>query len=282
MKRIYFIIALVLFPFLIHSQELAVQGIARDENDIARINQNIAITFELYYLDTSNNPSPVYTNTQTLSTDNFGVFSTTVDLSVNLESLISNKETYLKVSEGNNIISNEKLKSVPYAISSRNGVPTGSIMAYMGQTAPQGWLLCDGGTIPTDNSTQALRDLLGNANTPNLQGMFLRGTGTNIVNNQSGPAIGDTQEDELKAHDHESGTLMADSAGEHSHGIGFQLDRYSGGGIFGLDAQNSDPTESRNTNLAGAHEHTISGNTASTGGAETRPVNYGVNYIIKL
>lgn len=286
MKRIYFIIALVLFPLVIHSQELAVQGIARDENDIARINQNIAMTFELYYLDSSNSPSPVYTDTKTLRTDNFGVFSTTVDLSVSLESLISNKETYLKISEGNNLISNEKLRSVPYAISSRNGVPTGSIMPYMGQTAPQGWLLCDGEAIPIDNSTQALRDLLGNVNTPNLQGMFLRGTGTNIVNNQSGPAIGDTQEDELKVHDHGSGDLQADSSGAHTHSYqDFSYnDRASNSNTHGAGGgdENGILPDRRTTQSSGEHTHAISGNTSNTGGTETRPVNYGVNYIIKL
>ena len=30
------------------------------------------------------------------------------------------------------------------------------------------------------------------------------------------------------------------------------------------------------------HKHTISGAVAATGGIESRPVNYGVNYIIKL
>jgi microcystin-dependent protein len=282
MKRIYFIIALVLFSFVIHSQELAVQGIARDENGTARINQNIALTFELYYLEAaSNTPSSVYTTTTSLGTDNFGVFSTTLDLSVQLESLISNKDTYLKISEGNNIISNEKLKSVPYAISSRNGAPTGSIMVYMGQTAPQGWLLCNGGTIPIDNSTQALRDLLGNTNTPNLQGMFLRGTGTSSVNNQSGPALGETQEDELEAHNHLAGRLVTEQAGEHDHGIiRGRREGVSSSGNLGVVDFSTGGSDRTTTN--GNHMHTITGETANAGGLETRPVNFGVNYIIKL
>ena len=37
----------------------------------------------------------------------------------------------------------------------------------------------------------------------------------------------------------------------------------------------------KTTTTAGTHSHNVSGNTAAEG-SESRPVNYGVNYIIKL
>ena len=59
-------------------------------------------------------------------------------------------------------------------------------MPYVGTSAPAGWLLCDGSSIPVEDSTLALRTVLGSTNTPNLQGMFLRGTGMSPVNGRSG------------------------------------------------------------------------------------------------
>ena len=97
------------------------------------------------------------------------------------------------------------LKHVPYAIAANNGVPSGSIMPFIGTQAPAGWVLCDGAPLPTDGSADYLIALLGSNNAPNLQGMFLRGTGTSPVNNQAGPALMATQEDQNKEHDHDSG-----------------------------------------------------------------------------
>ena len=57
---------------------------------------------------------------------------------------------------------------------------------------------------------------------------------------------------------------------------------FTGVNLF-LDADdNGNKRTSRTTASAGNHTHTVKGNSNTTGGAETRPVNYGVNYIIKL
>jgi hypothetical protein len=283
MKKIITTLLVSFFFTVTFSQELAVQGIARDTNGTARVNEGITLVFELYYLNTiTNNPISIYTDSKSLVTDSFGVFSTTIDLSIDIESLISNKETYLKITEGTVIISNEKLKSVPYATSALNGVPTGSIMPYLGVTAPQGWLLCDGMPISVNNSTEALRELLGGANTPNLQGMFLRGTGMNPVNNQSGPALKANQGEAFKSHNHND-TFSIANGGNHNHSYN---DRDINDAGSGGDYANGDGTPgrdvSRNTGLNGIHNHTINGSISVNGGNETRPVNYGVNYIIKL
>ncbi|NCG04156.1 MAG: hypothetical protein GWO82_02350, partial [Bacteroidetes bacterium] len=135
MNKIILTLCATFLSLFIYSQELAIQGIARNNNG-AKINQNITLTFELYYLDVANNPNATFQAAKTLTTDGFGVFSTTIDLNRATESVISNNEMYLKISEGNTIISNEKLKTVPYATSALNGVPTGSIMPYMGNSAP--------------------------------------------------------------------------------------------------------------------------------------------------
>ena len=56
-------------------------------------------------------------------------------------------------------------------------VPVGSIVAYYGATAPQGWLPCDGSAIPADAKYQELKTALGRTNTPDLRGRTLIGAG---------------------------------------------------------------------------------------------------------
>lgn len=276
--KLLLILAIVLNIGFIKAQTsgIAVQGIARNSNNTARSNENITLTFEIYYQPNT----IVYKQDASLVTDTFGVFSYDMDVIGVDSSIFANQELRLKISEGSTVISDEVLKQVPYAISASNGVPTGAIMPYVGATVPDGWLLCDGSTILNTVNTKALRDLLGTNATPNLQGMFLRGTGTSPVNNQSGPVLKGTQNDEFKAHLHDGDT---DSAGKHNHDItGNAADNESNGDThFSLgDNVPSFPFPTLTVSEEGNHIHSFS--TEDTGGNETRPVNYGVNYIIKL
>ena len=56
-------------------------------------------------------------------------------------------------------------------------MPVGSIVAYYGAKAPDGWLLCDGSAIPNDAKYQELKTLSGKSNTPDLRGRTLIGAG---------------------------------------------------------------------------------------------------------
>jgi hypothetical protein len=142
--------------------------------------------------------------------------------------------------------------------------------------------------------------------------MFLRGTGTSSLSEtdavKEGPTLMSTQEDSNKSHIHNKGSLLATDTeeagrgerirgGKHNHhktvgtgdgskiydritrvGTGDNVAATSRGEYAGLlDLINSQVMPD-----AGRHEHTISGAVASSGGIESRPVNYGVNYIIKL
>jgi hypothetical protein len=288
MKKIILTLSIFFFTLLSFSQGIAIQGIARDANNTARINANIALIFEIYYLNESNTPQPIYSETPTLLTDSFGVFSHVLNMPNETESQFSNQELYLKISEGTTPISDELFKRVPLAYSASNGVPTGSIMPFIGATAPTGWILCDGGAIPINSNTAALRALLGSVNSPDLQGMFLRGTGTNSDNQKAGPALNTTQTDSNKEHLHAKGTLATNSTGEHSHTLRLSKWYRSFEGANGdenpyIDEESGSTTQDDlNTSSVGNHGHTISGSTAKSGGTESRPVNYGVNYIIKL
>lgn len=54
------------------------------------------------------------------------------------------------------------------------GMPVGSVTAFMGATAPMGWLLCDGSTFDETEYPQ-LYSVLGTNTVPDLRGEFLRG-----------------------------------------------------------------------------------------------------------
>jgi len=262
---------------------IAVQGIARDNNNTARINTSISLSFEIYYLNNSNNAISVYTDNVTLETDAFGVFSHVVDPGASNNAIIANNVTYLRISEGSTIISDEKFKHVPYAIAASNGVPTGSIMPFVGTTAPAGWVICDGGSLTSVPGAAALIGLLGANNAPNLQGMFLRGTGVSPLNNQAGTALNTTQDDAFQQHTH-SNNLSINNGGSHSHSINVTQSPRVGASGSGQAAADY-VINGNTTSTAGNHNHGISGsvgNANSGTSTETRPVNYGVNYIIKL
>lgn len=264
---------------------IAVQGIARDNNNTARTNQTISLKYTLYYLDAAKAPKEIYTTTKNVTTDNFGVFSDVIEPAATNNFLFADNIAFLKIENGDDVISDEQLRHVPYAISANNGVPTGSIVPFIGANAPSGWALCNGAALPT--TATALIAMVG-SNTPDLRGFFLRGAGTNAVpgyTNNEGPAVKTRQSDDVKAHLHNV-DLTTSNGGDHNHTMTFANDDFNGsGGKFknGLedDTNNASDEYTRSTSTAGNHVHSVKGNTALTG-TETRPVNYGVNYIIKL
>ncbi|MDA8640674.1 phage tail protein [Flavobacteriaceae bacterium] len=277
------------------STGISVQGIARDENNSALANEDqLGLNFKLYYLDSSNSQQTILNKTGNVRTDAFGVFAFVIEISESAYIKIANTEAYLTVSQGDVVFSNEKLQAVPYAIFAQNGAPTGSITSFVGTTIPEGWLLCDGSAIPNNAYHQRLRDLVG-ANTPDLQGVFLRGTGT-YDENHSGPSLGQFQSDEFQEHQHDVGTLTVSSAGRHIHpfradgvspnGDNTVLDGQSAVGTLYDDEGMYEFTDEswRPIDYAGTHTHPITGNTGIRGGDEyeTRPVNYGINWIIKI
>lgn len=270
------------------SSGMSIQGIARDENNaaIANIDQ-LALVFTVYYLGTGNSEQPILTRTENVKTDNFGVFSYVLDIDQTIYNQIGTYSAYLKVTQGSVVFSNEKLQAVPYSIFAQNGVPTGAIMPFVGTAAPQGWLLCNGSNIPINDYTTNLRTLLGTTTTPDLRAMFLRGAGSG--NSQTGPTLKTVQQDDLKSHLH-GVNINSNSTGAHTHSIGRR--RNGNEGTYDKNDANKDENSAATTDniiianfatsSAGIHAHNVTGNSSNTGGAETRPINYGVNYIIKL
>jgi len=153
-------------------------------------------------------------------------------------------------------------------------VPTGSVMAYAGNSAPTGWAICDGSTLSRTNNDE-LYQVIGTAHgagdgattfhLPDYRGRFLRGVDTGALRDpdvatrqpmnsggNTGDAVGSVQEDAFEAHDHRlDWDLQIIATGPNSTSYG------------------SDRSRTSKTETAGQS-------------SETRPLNAYVNYIIKL
>lgn len=161
--------------------------------------------------------------------------------------------------------------------------PVGTVIAYAGDTAPPGWLLCNGSSYQGGSATYAaLFAVIGKRfgddgqggtffNVPDFRGRFLRGraAGSNLDPDRNsrthmstggavGDAVGSVQLDAFKSHSHP----YANPGVTNGHPDG-GADRGAHGYWVG------------NTGLG------LTGVSGVTGGNETRPVNAYVNYIIK-
>lgn len=158
-------------------------------------------------------------------------------------------------------------------------VPPGTIMAYGGTTAPAGWLLCDGASVSRTgtyaNLFTAISTRFGTTssttfNVPDFRGRFLRGwdsvaardpdNASRTVMNTGGATgnnIGSIQGDDFKAHVHRK--------------------FFTGH----TDVNGVGSTAVKTRSMYPTHAADDEGDTNSTGGTETRPLNAYVNYIIK-
>lgn len=158
-------------------------------------------------------------------------------------------------------------------------VPIGSITAFAGsQDMPDGWLLCAGQEVSRceyHELLKAIGTLWGAANDadkfkiPDLRGLFLRGIDNGAKNDPDGltRAIGSFQADLIK---------------DHVHQLSLQYKQFlfsnispPGATIGGPIGANADDQIYSGVPIAATAGH------ASIGGAETRPKNAAVNWIIR-
>lgn len=184
------------------------------------------------------------------------------------------------------------------------GVPTGSTVDYVGDTAPTGWLLCNGQSV--SRATYAdLFALMGtkfggsgaNFNLPDTRRRLILGAGGTVPAGTNGPAntVGATGGDEqivlsaqqLAAHTHDDGTLAAASAGAHAHKVA-DLAGSSSGNPDNFPSRNdwastrAQNTAALNTGSAGAHTHDVTGATGSTGAGANVPIMPPVLVLAKI
>lgn len=267
---------------------IAVQGIARDASNTARVNTTITLAVRIHAAGTDIVPQ----QSIQMQTDAFGVFSFVLDVNQNNYPGIANQRAELEIREGATLISNEPLQFVPYAIAAANGVPTGAIMPYAGNTAPAGWVLCNGAAI-TGPEGETLRTLLGNNNTPNLLNQFIVGAGdTYDVGDSGGVNTVALTTAQMPSHNHTGDT---NTTGNHNHATtqgGNVHDRVFTLGDVGDTPNGADNRTGANEPriieafpmaTTGNHSHTLDINNTGSGQAhENRPPYYALTYIIKL
>lgn len=170
------------------------------------------------------------------------------------------------------------------AVPTSEFVQPGTILPFAGETAPTGYLVCDGSTI-SRSSYSALYAAIGDAHgygdnsttfeIPDLRGRFLRGHDNGAGNDSgagsrtaaatggnTGDTVGSYQEDGNKDHNHINGLHSNDSSID-SYG------QFSSGSRWRFT--------SNGTSTAGTYGYY----TSTTSDGESRPKNINVNYIIK-
>jgi microcystin-dependent protein len=193
----------------------------------------------------------------------------------------------------------QAITAAPYAAFANNGMPSGAITAFAGTSVPPGWLPCDGSAVSSNRYPALFSAISTNwgagyewngstwvkgtndFNLPDLRGLFFRGvngTRTNFVQTSTtfvdpdvlsrtdglaggnrGNAVGSMETDQFTSHRHDSGG----NTGSNTDTTRFPTDINAGRGMYFSSGY-----------AAGA-------DTSATGGAETRPKNAYVNYIIK-
>jgi microcystin-dependent protein len=158
--------------------------------------------------------------------------------------------------------------------------PTGSVVAYVGATAPTGWLLCNGQSVlsssyPNLSAVIYVGDAY-NSNTSILYGYKSTDSG-GVTRSTAGTYIKvpDLRGEFIRGFDSSRGvdsgrawaTAQADAFKSHNHGIDYGTTT-GGAGFLGV---------------AGYIDNAGTNNTVinSAGGDETRPRNITMNYIIK-
>ena len=171
--------------------------------------------------------------------------------------------------------------------------PSGAVVAFAGTTAPTGWHLCDGAALSraTYPSLFAVIGTLHGAgdgtttfNVPDYRGRFLRGVdggtgrdpdagGRTAANpgGSTGDAVGSVETAMYASHSH----AITDPG--HDHDMTFARD-YNTAGPTRYVSYTVGQLNVNTRTLANTTGITIN----ASGGAETRPVNAAVNYIIKM
>lgn len=159
--------------------------------------------------------------------------------------------------------------------------PSGSVVAYVGTTAPSGWLFCNGDVVSRTTYAALFAAIgtrygAGDGSTtfklPDLRGIFVRGAVT--TDTLSGTNAGSD------THTH---TGTSDSSGSHTHS--FSATSTSSSSNTSLSDASPDASVALST-----HTHTVSGNTGSNGAhthnitatsSNNIPLHLALNWIIK-
>jgi microcystin-dependent protein len=175
-------------------------------------------------------------------------------------------------------------------------LPTGTIVAFGGATAPVGWALCDGATRNGGDATfSTLFAAIGKTygigdgttvsfSLPDLRGRTAigAGQGPGLTSRALAARLGIEANTQVPNHFH-GVSITTSSSGAHSHTVDGWAS--TGGGLRRLDTfSDVAGTTTFPTSTAPNHNHTVVGNTTATGvpSVDNLQPSIVLNYIIKL
>jgi len=300
-------------------QAIPFQAAARNSSGVILANKTVALRFSV--LDGQYNSMTLdtvaYQETQNAITNALGLFMVNIGEGIVGKGVFSNiywgtNAKFIRVemdTTGSGVnyitIATQKLMSVPYALNAGNGVPTGTIEAFAGDTSkiPIGWVLCDGSVVSTTDPKYAnLYSIIGRNwtnstissslfNLPYTCGVFLRGQALGRTYSDPDLASRTNPEDGTIVGD-KVGSYQADAFASHDH---FEFTYNGSTSSVIVNTQTTSPAIDGEYTAAGGNYYDYVINPAPTtgtrancfpgsltGGSETRPKNVYVNYIIKL
>jgi microcystin-dependent protein len=163
-------------------------------------------------------------------------------------------------------------------------VPVGTVIAFAGNKLPSGWLKCDGSIVAKDEYPdlfEAIGTLHGTGDSdgqfrlPDYGGRFLRGV-ARAEDGRDSEAEQRLAAAPGGATGRNVGSVQDDAIRSHSHGLVGGTSGY----IFTRPGQTGDVASNPQSG-AGAGWWSYSPNTGTFGGAETRPQNAYVNFLIR-
>jgi Phage Tail Collar Domain len=305
-------------------QPMTYAGTLEEGNGAVSGTRNLRLTIWDDATSTESMRSRCVTSAQNTMVNN-GRFQVTLDNACTA-AIRSTPNLWLEIEVNGTSLGRTKLSAVPFAVESgraaeltptaaNNLVPPGTVVAFAGESAPPGWLLCDGAPV-SQSMYPALFAAIGTAhgnggmsgrfNLPDLRGRFVRGVdrgvmpprnpgrASRIAANPGGNAGDSVGSIEAAGTAMPTVPFVTASAGTHSHGGSTgQPD----GERTTNPARNYGPMAGPNRGFAytfsstfgdlfmehvhtiapdGSHSHPIMG-----GDNETRPTNIGLNYIIR-
>jgi len=180
----------------------------------------------------------------------------------------------------------------PLRVTIPSGVPIGTIVAYYGEIKntsdiPDGWLLCDGSTIPTGSDYDKLRQICQNNGhsgvTPDLRGQFLRGAGITFQSPTNNPDP-DFSSRTIGSPTFKIGSVQPDAFQRHGHNFNHFVKDAWFGSARRSDWPHAVRTDGDILQSYGDMVHdpiSLKGRGEINFSSETRPKNVYVNYIIK-
>ena len=175
------------------------------------------------------------------------------------------------------------------------GVPRGAVFCMATSSVPDGYLECNGDSIPDGNGTvqgknadfAPLRALIG-ATLPDLRGEFVRGwaSDTDDSTRDQGRGILTEQSDQNKQHNHTASSTSSVTDSGHNHNLLYNNGSFGGSSGAVTPRGGNTPSTPGINNRISSETTGISVSTSTsignTGGSETRPRNVALMYIIKF